>query len=215
MKAQNIFYRKHFLLIGLLIATILLYVATRIYPGGSQIDKNSIGFDWSNNYLCNLFDPKAVNGENNSSQYWAIAGMLIICSSFGYFFFDFSKKINSKKVANAIKFSGIASMFFAFLIVTPYHNQMIITSSFLALISIIYITIYVFKSRLYFFKVLCILCLSSLFVCNYVYYSKIYLEYLPILQKIALFLSVLWIILLHYFTSKSDFGSIFLAGNKK
>lgn len=212
---RYIIYRKHLLLFGLLIATILLFVATRMYPGGSQIDKNSIGYDWSNNYLCNLFDPIAVNGKNNPSQYWAIAGMLLICSSFGYFFYDFSEKINSKKAANTIKFSGIASMFFAFLIVTPYHNQMIIISSLFALISISYITVYIFKSRLYYFKTLCILSLLSLFVCNYVYYSKTYLEYLPILQKIALLLSVLWIILLHYFTAKSDFSSIYQTRNKE
>ncbi len=199
---RYIIYRKHLLLFGLLIATILLFVAIRMYPGGSQIDINSIGYDWSNNYLCNLFDPIAVNGVLDICS-------ILICSSFGYFFYDFSEKINSKKAANTIKFSGIASMFFAFLIVTPYHNQMIIISSLLALISISYITVYIFKSRLYYFKTLCILSLLSLFVCNYVYYTKTYLEYLPILQKIALLLSVLWIILLHYFTAKSDFSSIY------
>lgn len=204
---RYIIYRKHLLLLGLLIATILLFVATRMYPGGSQIDKNSIGYDFSNNYLCNLFDPIAVNGEYNPSQYWAIAGMLTICLSFGYFFFDFSRKIHSKKAASTIKFSGIASMFFAFLIVTPYHNQMIIISSVLAFISISLITVYIFKSRLNYFKTLCILCLLSLFVCNYVYYTKIQLVYLPILQKIALSLSVLWIILLQYFSNKSDFDN--------
>lgn len=205
MRTQTIFFRKHSLLIGILLASILLFIAIRKYPGGSQANKYSTGFDWNNNYLCNLFDPQAINGENNPSRYWAIAGMLIICSSFGNFFFDFSGKISSRKDASIIKFSGIASMVFGFLIVTPFHNQMIIISSLFALISISYITIYIFKSRLYFIKSLCLLCLFLLFSCNFIYYSKIYLEYLPIIQKTALFLAVLWIILLHYFSDKSDF----------
>jgi hypothetical protein len=53
-------------------------VATLYYPGGSQYDKNSVGYDWKNNYLSYLFDAKAVNGLRMHPGF----GLLPECCSF-------------------------------------------------------------------------------------------------------------------------------------
>jgi hypothetical protein len=42
--------RKYSILLGIIIATKLFVVAASHYPGGSQYDKNSIKYDWKNNY---------------------------------------------------------------------------------------------------------------------------------------------------------------------
>ena len=34
---------------GTILFVVLYIVATLLYPGGSQVDKNSIGFSWMNN----------------------------------------------------------------------------------------------------------------------------------------------------------------------
>lgn len=99
-------------------------------------------------------------------------------------------------------------MIAAFLIVTPYHNAMIILSSTLALISMFYITFYVFKSGLYYLKLLSIVCLLISYFCNYIYYTKHYLEFLPIVQKLALGITVIWMLGLEYFTGNEDFENI-------
>jgi hypothetical protein len=199
--------RKYSILLGIVISLLLLLVATRHYPGGSQYDKNSIGYDWKNNYLSNLFGEKAVNGSENASRVWAIAGMLFLCSSFALFFIDFPKKISSKGAAKIIRYCGVGAMTFSFLAVTPYHDDVIRIASTLALISMFYITVFVFKSRLYFFGLLSVVCLLASYSCNYIYFTRSYVEYLPIFQKIALAITITWILSLQYLTTTADFQS--------
>jgi hypothetical protein len=111
--------RKYSILFGIIISMALLFVATQYYPGGSQHDKNSIGYDWRNNYLSNLFGEKAVNGSTNGGRPWAIFGMLFLCISFALFFIEFSKKIPSTGSSKIIRYCGVSAMLFAFLAVTP------------------------------------------------------------------------------------------------
>ncbi len=199
--------RKSLILSGIIISLIFLIAATRYYPGGSQYDKNSIGYSWKNNYISNVFSVKAVNGFNNTARPLAICGMFFLCASFALFFIGFSKKIPLKSAARIIAYCGTGAMLFAFLAVTPYHDIMVTLSSTLALISMFYITIFVFKSKLYFFKVLSIICLLVVYCCMYLYYSRSYLEYLPVMQKICLGTTIIWILSLQYFTTANDFKS--------
>jgi len=197
--------KKYSTLYGIIISLILLLIATLYYPGSSQYDKNSIGYDWGNNYLSNLFGPKAVNGTDNAAQLWAIAGMLFLCGSFALFFIDFSKKIPQKGASKMIKYCGVSAMLFAFLAVTPYHDKMITIASTLALISMFYITIFVFKSKLHLFKALCIVCLIVSYSCNYMYFTRSNVEFLPIMQKITLLITITWVLSLQYFAQKAGF----------
>jgi len=199
--------KKYYILIGILTSLILLLIASFYYPGGSQFDKNSIGFDWKNNCLCNLFGEKVVNGGDNTSRPLAISGMFFICASFALFFIEFSMKISSKFAAGIIKYFGAVAMIFAFLAVTQYHDTMITIASILALVSMFYIAVFVFKSKLYLLKILCIVCLLVCYYCNYIYYTRNHLEFLPIMQKVALVITILWILSLQYFTSINDFKS--------
>jgi hypothetical protein len=197
--------RKYSILLGIIISLLLLLLATLHYPGGSQYDKNSIGYDWKNNYLSNLFDVKAVNGSENASRLWAVAGMLFLCASFALFFIEFSKKISSKGAAKIIRYCGVSAMIFAFLAVTPYHDAVIRLASTLALISMFYITVFLFKSRLHLLGILSVVCLLAFYSCNYIYFTRSYVEYLPIFQKIALAITITWVLFLQYFTSIADF----------
>jgi hypothetical protein len=197
--------KKHSILIGFIAAISLLSLSTVFYPGGSQKDKNTIGYDWKNNYLCNLFSEKAVNGAPNPARIWAIMGLYFLCISFALFFYNFSTKIASKTSANAIKFGGVGAMFFSFLVFTPYHDLMTTLSSICGLFAIFYMTVAVFKSKKHVLKFLCVVCLSVIYLNNYVYYTHHGLEYLPILQKISLVLALLLILGLDYFTTKEDF----------
>jgi hypothetical protein len=199
--------RKHSILLGIIISIFLLLVATAHYPGGSQYEKNSIGYDWNNNYLSNLFDARAVNGSPNASRLWAISGMLFLCASFGVFFIEFPKKISSKGAAKIIRTCGVGAVVFAFLAVTPYHDRMITIASTLALVSMFYIAVFVFKSKLHLFKILSVVCLLVSYGCNYIYYTRSYVEFLPLLQKIALAITITWILSLQYFTATTDFQS--------
>ena len=197
--------KKHSILLGIIIAMVLLFVATLHYPGGSQHSDTSVGYDWRNNYLCNLFSTKVVNGAANASRPWAVAGMLFLSVSFGLFFFEFSAKIPAAGAAKIVKYCGVGAMVFAFLVVTPYHDPMVTTAGTLALISMFYITVFIFKSRLHLFKVLSVICLLVFYCCNYIYYTRTYLDILPVLQKVLFALAITWVLSLHYFTTAADF----------
>lgn len=197
--------KKHAILIGIILSLVLLYLATLHYPGGSQADKNSVGYDWLNNYLSNLFSPKAVNGAENTARIWADLGMLFFCSSLLIFYIDFSAKIPDKGAQRIIKYCGIGSMVFAFLAVTPYHDEAVRLSCILSMLAIFYVTVFVLKSRLIGFKVLSVLVLVFLYGGAYVYFSGNGLQILPILQKVTFGLSIIWVLGLSYFTTSTDF----------
>jgi hypothetical protein len=199
--------RKYSILIGIVISLFLLVVATLHYPGGSQYDQHSVGYDWKNNYLSNLFGDKAVNGADNAARPWAVAGTLFYCFSCSLFFIDFSKKISSKGAANIIRYCGVGSNVFAFLAVTPYHDTMVTVASTLGLISMFYIAVFVFRSRLHLLKALSVVCLLVFYSCNYMYYTRSYVEFLPIVQKLFLVITITWILSLQYLTTITDFRS--------
>jgi len=197
--------KKHFILIAIIACILLFIVSAAVYPGGSQKDIHSVGYDWANNYISNLFGEKAVNGAESASLYWAAPAMLCLSLAFALFFIDFSKKIPARGAANITRYFGLAAMVCTFLAVTPLHDLMITIGSTLALVSIFYITVFVFKSKLHLFKLLCVICMLLMYVSLYIYYSGNLREILPVMQKTVLIVTITWVLVLQYFTVKEDF----------
>jgi hypothetical protein len=198
--------KKYAVLTGIIVSLLLIYIATLVYPGGSLFDKDSVGFDWTKNFISNLFAEKAVNGLHNPAQMWAYAGMIFLSVSFAIFFIGYSKKIPAKGAANIIKYLGAGNMPFTFLMVT--------IASTLFLVSLFYITVFILKSRLHLFKFLCIICLLIFYYTLYLYGSGNW-DWLPVMQKITFISSILLILGLEYFTKKEDFVPIKIAKSEK
>jgi len=196
--------KKHLALLCIIISGVLLVTATLRYPGGSQVDKASVGYDWKNNYISNLFGERAVNGAANSARFWAVGGMIFLSAGFALFFIYISKRIPAKGAANVIKYVGASGMIFTFLIATPLHDLMITIASTMFLISIFYITIFVFKSKLHLFKFLCVICLLIFYTTLYLYGTHT-IAILPVMQKITFATTIGLILGLQYFTRKEDF----------
>nr|WP_294945565.1 hypothetical protein [uncultured Mucilaginibacter sp.] len=199
--------KKHAILFCIIISLALLVIATFRYPGGSQVDKNSVGYHWADNYISNLFGEKAVNGADNTARFWAIGGMVFLSAGFALFFVEFSKRIPAKGAAKVIKYVGAGGMVFTFLIATPLHDTMISISSTMFLIGLFYITIFVFKSRLHLFKFLCVICLVVFYATLYMYGAGSR-EFLPVMQKANFALTIGLVLLLNYFTRKEDFQPV-------
>ena len=151
--------KKYSVLLGVAISLILMIIATSIYPGGTMFDKNSVGFDWTKNFISNLFSTKALNGSENSSRIWACLGMIILPFSYAIFFINMAKKIPEKNAGNILKYLGAANILFMFLIVTPLHDLMLNLSITLFWTCIVIITVFILKTRLHLFKFLCVVCL--------------------------------------------------------
>lgn len=199
--------KKHSILLGLIISIVFLFIATWHYPGGSQVDKNSVGYSWKDNYISNLFGSKAVNGADNSARIWAIGGMIFLSASFALFFVEFSKRIPAGVASKIIKYVGAGGMFFTFLIATPLHDVMVTLASTMFLIGMFYITVFILKSKLHFLKILCIVCLLVFYYTLYLYGSHS-LRYLPIMQKVTFSGTIFLVLVLYYFTRKEDFEPV-------
>ncbi|MEO6632121.1 MAG: hypothetical protein ABIN13_10380, partial [Mucilaginibacter sp.] len=132
-------------------------------------------------------------------------GMLFLSASFSLFFFGFSNRIPAAGAAKVVKYCGVGAMVFAFLVVTPYHDPMVTIAGTLALISMFYVTVFIFRSRLNLFKILSVVCLLVFYCCNYIYYTRTYLDILPVLQKVLFALAITWVLSLQYFTTAADF----------
>ena len=204
--------KKYSVLICMVISVILLAIAILVYPGGSLLDKNSIGFGWSKNFISNLFETKAINGSENPGWIWALIGMAFHSFGYGLFFINMSKKIPSIKSAKILKFIGVTNIIFIFLIATPLHDLGTI-SIILTLLGLFTITVFILKSKLHLFKFCCIICLLT-FYCFFFFFGFGYLGLAMILQKVYNISSMLLVLGLEYFTKYEDFVQIKSEGQK-
>jgi hypothetical protein len=180
---------------GTLIFVVLYIIATVLYPGGSQVDKNSIGFSWTNNYWCNLLNENAINGQPNTAKPVAMAGMFVLCFTLAVFWLLFPKHSNlNKKLKPLIQISGLLAMTTAFFLFTSINHDLITNlASIFGLIATLGTFAGLYKAK--WFKLLAFGLFNVLLIGlnGYVYYSKALIVYLPVIQKICFGAFLLWI----------------------
>ncbi len=198
--------QKYLVLICLVLSGVLMVIASSLYPGGSLLDKNSIGFEWSKNFISNLFATKAINGSENPGWIWALVGMAFHSAGYGIFFINMSKKISSRQWANILKFIGFANLILIFLIATPLHDFGVI-SIILTLVGFFIVTVFILKSKLHLLKFFCIICLLT-YYCFFFLFGLGYLGLAVIMQKVYIVSSMLLVFGLEYFTKNEDFIQI-------
>jgi hypothetical protein len=180
---------------GIASFVILYFVATFYYPGGSQFDKNSIGFSWKDNYWCNLLNDEAINGQSNSAQPIALIAMFILCVTLAIFWLQFPKYTNlSKTYKLTIQINGILAMLIGLFLFTKFDHDLITKlASLFGLIATTGTLIGLFKNgwkTLSYFGLLNILLVIAN---NILYYNKELICYLPIVQKITFLTFLIWI----------------------
>ena len=196
--------RKYLVLICIVISVVLLITASLFYPGGSLLDKHSTGFDWSKNFISNLFATKAINGLENPSRIWALIGMVFNSIGHGLFFIHTSRKIPQKHTELVLKSIGIANMFFTFLIATPLHDIMVTVSSTLTMIGLFYITVFILRTKLHWLKFFCIVSLLIFYFTLYLYGAGDW-GLLAVMQKVTFLCFMLLVLTIEYFTRGEDF----------
>lgn len=186
-------------LVGIIVFIALYIYASILYPGGSQADLQSIGYDWINNYWCNLMNDQAMNGQPNPAKPFAVVAMVVLCISLLVFFMQFALVFEGGKIwGHIIKWNAILSMSFAMLMFTAYHDVMTMLSSIFGLFVVIGIIRAVFRSNLMIYKIGGFLCLVLLGINNYIYYSRDGIGVLPLVQKITFVVVLIWILGLNF-----------------
>ena len=180
---------------GSLLFIVLYIIAAYLYPGGSETDKASVGFSWTNNYWCNLLHQNAINGQPNSAKPFAISGMLILGFALSTFWLVFPEQLIAKKYFRlVIQISGIAAMLSSFFLLTNINHDTIVNiSSSLGFIATIGTLVCLYQTKWYglfafgLFNIV-LACLN-----NYLYNAKGMMIYLPVVQKISFLSFLVWI----------------------
>ena len=180
---------------GILLFVVLYVIATLFYPGGSQVDKNSIGFSWTNNYWCNLLNENAINGQHNPAKPIAVTGMFVLCLTLSFFWFHFPRNISIGKFAKlAIQISGTLAMIIACLLFTNIDHDLVTNlASIFGLIATVGTFIGLYKIKWHGLFAFGLLIIFLVGLNNYVYYTKGLIIYLPVIQKISFATFLLWI----------------------
>jgi hypothetical protein len=75
----------------------------------------------------------------------------------------------------------------------------------LLMLTLFYATVFLFKTKLHWLKVLSLLYLLVLYGSAFIYYTQTGLAYLPVVQKLNLFVAIAWVLGLEYAVRSEDF----------
>jgi hypothetical protein len=181
--------------LGISIFIALYIISALFYPGGSQADKNAVGFSWINNYWCNLIADTSINGQTNTAKPFAMTGMLMLCIALIVFWFLFPQLLHTgKRLKSVIQISGTVAMIIAFFLFTDLNHDLIIDlASVFGLIATTGVFIGLYNAK--WFRLFSVGFLSIVLIAanNYVYYTKGMIVYLPVIQKITFASFLIWI----------------------
>jgi hypothetical protein len=195
---------------GAVLFVLLYCLAAFNYPGGSQADNHSKGFSWLHNYWCNLLNERSINGDLNPGRPYALAGMLVLCLSLGWFWYCFAFYVPLKtSQRTAMQFSGALSMCIAFFIFTSLHTIVINIAGAIAVVSLVFTFMGLRKMKWRKLFAFGLVNLALVILNNGLYYGG-GLRYLPVVQKITFLLFLSWIcmisIVMYHAVQKNNAG---------
>ena len=171
--------------IGIFLFVILNFISMLTYPGGTIIEPGTKGYSFFYNFLSNLGESTAKNGEDNIvSAYLFNSSMLILALSYFLFYVSYLRiqlKFNRNKILNFFSFSTIIISLVSFVLVGVFSAD---NSTF---------DIHVFFVKVA-FRLLLIHCFIQLFI---VYKSKLSKGML-VSSSIFCFILFLFIIVMEY-----------------
>lgn len=193
--------RKTFLLvpaIGSVLFVLLYIVAALNYPGGTFSTPNSSGYNWKQNYWCELLSLIANNGTTNHSRPFAIVAMVCLIISLTWFWYCAPLLFgNNKKTGNIIiQISGMCSMLVTPLLLTAEHDTVINIAGLLGMIAFISMLINFIKHKMFGILIFTSFCILLCIINNYIYYSRHFFSALPIIQKVTFLAFLSWFFVL-------------------
>jgi len=182
-------------ILGTLLFVVLYIGSTVLYPGGSEIDKNGVGFSWTNNYWCNLLNENAINGQHNPAKPVAITGMIILCLTLLLFWLLFPRHIEIGKPGRLIiQISGSLAMAIATLLFTNIDHDLVTNlASLFGVIATVGTINGLYRNKWYGLFGFGLVNILLVGLNNYFYYSNDFIIYLPAIQKISFAVFLLWI----------------------
>ena len=182
-------------LIGIGSFIFFYFMAAKHYPGGSWIVTDTNGFSFWHNYLCDLLDINAINGEPNKGQTYAITALCLLCA--GIFFLWsllpklFKTKNNIQKIMST---SGYLSLLSILFLAIGNHDVIVRIAGVFGVVAFIACCVELYKTnykKLFLLGVVCIITFLSNY---YIYETGICIKALPVIQKFTFALFISWFI---------------------
>jgi len=200
MNRQAVHERWMFIPIaGIALFLILYAVAANHYPGGSNASRTHDGFDWINNYWCDLLAPVAKNGSPNSARAYALTGMILLFSSLAVFWYHLPRFFHERKLTTVlIRSTGSISMFILLFVFTRFHDGVIGIGSSISIVPVATTLTELNRSKLKGLYISGWVCILLILLNFYIYLTNWWIAFLPLLQKITLLLFLVWILLTNF-----------------
>lgn len=184
-------------LIGTLLFVGLAGWATTRYPGGSAPHPTTIGFDWLNNYWCDLLAERAANGQPNPASPVALTAMGVLCLSLLTLWLTVPRLFPARRAGGQVRwwvqYPGITAMLVAPFIASAYHDAAINLASMLIVPPLLFTMMGLYRTRLRRLFWTGMLCSALMMLNQFIYQTHWQLNALPIVQKITFAAVLVWI----------------------
>lgn len=199
--------KKNLPTIGILIFATLYFKASKMYPGGNQIDRTEAGFNWFQNYWCDLLGTKADNGLHNPARPVAMLATAILCASLAVFWVRMARRMSvSAAWRQLIEVSAVVSMTSVLILFTDFHDTAIIVSGTSGLLAVGATFVFVFQKKMWRQWHFGWFCMVLVLANNLIYWSKSGLFWLPVLQKITFCCFLFWVAWIDRFLGGLEHG---------
>jgi hypothetical protein len=200
MKAKTGFIKPYIMLlplVGMGLFVFLYTLSALNYPGGSWNFTDHTGFSFWNNYLCDLLDEYAINGELNTARFFARTALGVLCVSLIFLWYQLPKLFSVRSINCTIMWlSGLLSLVITLFLASGTHDIIVRIAGVFGIVALFTAIIELYKSHFYRLMLFGIFCLSIFFVNYYIYETGTYIEVLPLVQKVTFISFIIWFALL-------------------
>ena len=188
-------------ILGIALFVLFYIVAALYYPGGSYVSPNQSGYNFKNNYLCDLLDNQAINGVLNSARIYARIALAILCFSLIFFWYHVSHLFDRKNKSQTImRITGMLSMLITLFLASGIHDIILRIAGVFGVIALLIALIELFKANYYKVFLLGFICLLLFLTNYYIYETELLIEKLPLIQKITFLSFMSWFVVLSLHT---------------
>ena len=175
---------------------VVLYILAAVhYPGGSWIDPGKVGFSFWNNYLCDLLDEVAINGQMNAGRFYARAALGVLCVSLLFLWVNLPFLFRSRTWSTwAMWVSGILAFVTTMLLSSGKHDITVRIAGLFGVIALL--TVFAELRRAGYLGLMRFgyLCLFIFLGNYYIYETGSGIHSLPIIQKITFGCFIIWFV---------------------
>ena len=181
--------RKSIPLLGVSVSLAILVVAAGRYPGG---------YDWLDQSVSSLFQPTTHDGETNEARLLASLGVVTFCASMGIVFAAIAKRGPTPFHRKTVQIAGIGSMVYAALVVTPMHDVLVGVALVFFVTAVATLAHGLYLERRRGMLSLGLTSLALVLGNATMYYGDLLYGFLPVVQKAALGMWVVWLFALYF-----------------